>query len=286
MRRDAAPCLPDRHGDVHAQHLWGRLHRRRAVPDPGRRLSNASRDLRLHGFRLPHRCHAVHQHAYRDLRRLPSSTVCQSMACQSAGADCTFIGCGHTLACTQGLLCRGAAQAAPAATVGGPAMRRARAACLPSRFVACTINTCGFACTAFVLCRRTWRPASLARPVNPTCAPFCTRACVPTPFRATPAPTPCANLTPCISIADPNCQTPFVPCFETALAGSTLASARTGLPPAHEPAFGSAAMGHARPAGFAAQAAGHSPLWAALLASLHPRSGWCAWPGVPGRHIM
>jgi hypothetical protein len=147
--------------------------------------------------------------------------VCQSMVgCQTAGGDCTFIGCGHTLACTVGApLCRGAApgapaaQVGPAATVGGPqcAVTRLQGCQIASQ--ACTINTCGIACTAFPPCQTHVMTCQPCASVNPTCAPFCTRFCThlgPCPTNVT-CPTAC--ITPCISIVHPNCQTPFAPCI-------------------------------------------------------------------------
>jgi len=68
------------------------------------------------------------------------AAACQTVgvACQSAG-DCTFIGCGHSLACTQGLLCRGAAAAQPL-TVGGPQCGVTLPNVCQVASVACTIN--------------------------------------------------------------------------------------------------------------------------------------------------
>jgi hypothetical protein len=36
-------------------------------------------------------------------------------------------------------------------------------------------------------------------------------------------PTPCTNITPCISVVHPNCQTPFVPCLTPACTGPVCA---------------------------------------------------------------
>ena len=146
------------------------------------------------------------------------NAVCQSVGgCQSAGADCTFIGCGHTLACTQGLLCRGAAQAAPAATVGGPQCGLT----VPPNVCQVTIaNTCGFACTAFVQCQTHVATCQPCASVNPTCGPFCTVLACPTVHNT--CPTPCSNFTPCISVANPNCRTPFKPCITNWMCPSIL----------------------------------------------------------------
>jgi hypothetical protein len=143
------------------------------------------------------------------------AAACQSMGvgCQSAGADCTYIGCGHTLACTQGLLCRGAAAAQPL-TVGGPQCGVTLPNVCQVASAACTINTCGIACTVFVQCQTHVATCAPCASVNPTCAPFCTRL-GPCPTNVT-CPTPCTNITPCISIVHPNCQTPFVPCLTPA----------------------------------------------------------------------
>jgi hypothetical protein len=57
----------------------------------------------------------------------------QNQLCQSQGA-CTYVGCGASLACTQGLLCGGVAAAAVGAGLGGTTERTP---CLNTHAVAC-----------------------------------------------------------------------------------------------------------------------------------------------------
>jgi hypothetical protein len=70
---------------------------------------------------------------------------------QTAAGDCTFIGCGHTLACPGGPLGQAAAAAAvrpaPAVTVGGPACGVTLPNVCQVVSAACSLNTCGVACT-------------------------------------------------------------------------------------------------------------------------------------------
>lgn len=158
--------------------------------------------------------------------------VCQSVGigCQSVGGDCTFIGCGHTLACTQGLLCRAAppGMAAAAAAVPQPVPLPGPVPGPqpvpqpgPIASLACTLNSCGIACTAIGPCAS----------VNATCAAFCTLfgpvcqsqagPCVTVP----PGATCGAQCT--IGAA---CMSPFVPCV-TVPAGATCGFHCTIAPP-------------------------------------------------------
>ena len=90
----------------------------------------------------------------------------QNQLCQSQGA-CTFIGCGHTLACTFGLLCAGIGGAAAGAAPQLAQAAQATAACLPQ--------------TPFCPTRINCPPPTL----HATCAHICTRVtpCLPTRFQ-------------------------------------------------------------------------------------------------------
>lgn len=128
--------------------------------------------------------------------------VCQSFAgCNSGGGDCTFIGCGHSLACTNGLLCaagpqvqaaagpQGMAAAGPqgmAAAAGpGPALPQPG----PIGSQICTVvNSCAFPCQT----------------ADPTREPFCSL------FGPCVTINTCAG--PCLSGFQPNCQSQFFPC--------------------------------------------------------------------------
>ncbi len=115
----------------------------------------------------------------------------QNQLCQSQGA-CTWIGCGHSLACTNGLLCAAAAPAAApqpqALTVGGPACGVTGPHCqINPSFVDCSI-----------VCPTRIGPC-LSHHV--TCAAICTHItpCLPTRFQPQcPYPTEiCTHATPC-----------------------------------------------------------------------------------------
>ena len=133
--------------------------------------------------------------------------VCQSVgfACQTGGGDCTFIGCGHTLACTQGLLC-----AAP---------QQARAAAVPEAAPPQT-QVCGPGPQPTVVgtCQPCVSFNQICASINPTCAPFCTQlGCITvaqncqTPFLPCVTVPPGATCGPQCTIAGP-CRSPFVPC--------------------------------------------------------------------------
>jgi hypothetical protein len=98
----------------------------------------------------------------------PVTHVCpsQNQLCQSQGA-CTFVGCGASLACTQGLLCGGvAADAAPQVAQAAQAVWPTLPACLPH--------------TPFCPTRIGCPPPTH----HVTCAPQCTHftPCLPTRF--------------------------------------------------------------------------------------------------------
>lgn len=98
---------------------------------------------------------------------------------QSAAPDCTFIGCGHTLACPGGPL--GQAAAAAAQTLGGPACavtlpnvcQLASAACAS---IACTFGgpcLSHYLCTHVTPCHPTRGQPQCPFPTEATCAPVC-----------------------------------------------------------------------------------------------------------------
>jgi len=121
----------------------------------------------------------------------------QNQLCQSQGA-CTYVGCGASLACTQGLLCGGAAAAAvraPPRSVGGCGQSvgadcTAADLCTinecPSQFATCMpVQTCmPNVCTVDSVCCQTAFAVCPPTPVNPcvsagaTCANNCTQGFV------------------------------------------------------------------------------------------------------------
>jgi hypothetical protein len=199
----------------------------------------------------------------------------QTIGCQSAGADCTFIGCGHTLACTQGLLCRAAAP-----TVGGPQ-------CGGTQPHVCQVAS--LACTAFTPCL-----TQVA-----TCAPFCTPNCrtplVPCVTIATCQPT-------CAPYCTPNCRTPLVPCVTMAtcaihctIAGpacnTQLCQLETAacpqVTPACPPVSLACGMGmQGQAGGFAAHARALPTMWAHCTQVCTQMQMGCGGPGCPGGTIM
>jgi hypothetical protein len=148
----------------------------------------------------------------------------QGPFCQTQG-DCTYIGCGHSLACTFGLLCDAAA-APQALTVAQPCPQTQAAGCHPTQRTPCPVVSCGIDCSP----QCTVAPPCETRATNcfPTCGPV------------TCAPQLCTQRTPCPGVScgidctlEPPCPTHAATCAVTCHATCGAACTHVAPCPTH-----------------------------------------------------